>query len=235
MYKIMRFWRGQLFAGCCLAVVGGCAELGSPAATPQTNEPRFAELELVHTVYFETDDDHLSDSEADALRQFVRHADENLTVNQLVIGHADVRASDAHNDPLSERRAASVVQFLKVEGLPPERISSHGLGRRFPVAGEDSVTNWRLSRRVEVLARGIVVIEPSCPDWSRPTASHPANLTTSNFGCATAVNLVRMLADPRDFVRGHPLDPADGSHAAGAIARYRADEVKPLEVEGASQ
>lgn len=235
MSKTMSFWRGRAFAGCCLAAIAGCAELASPAATPQANEPQVAEVELVHTVYFETDDARLSVSEADALRQFARHVGDHLTVNQVVIGHADVRASDAHNDPLSERRAASVVQLLEVEGLPPELISSHGLGRHFPVAADDSETSWRLSRRVEVLARGIVVIEPSCPDWSRPSASHPANVTTSNFGCATAVNLVRMLADPRDLVRGQPLGPADGSHAARAIERYRADEVKPLKVEGASQ
>jgi pilus biogenesis lipoprotein CpaD len=235
MFKTMSIWRGRAFAGCCLAAIAGCSELESPAATPQANEPQLAEVELVHTVYFETDDARLSTSEAEALRRFARHVDDHLTLNQLVIGHADVRAGDAHNDPLSERRAASVVQLLNVEGFPPERISSHGLGRRFPVTAEDRETSWRLSRRVEVLARGIVVIEPSCPDWSRPSASHSANVTTSNFGCATAVNLIRMLADPRELVRGQSLGPADGPHAARAVERYRADEVKPLKVEGASQ
>ena len=235
MSKSMSFWRSRVFAGCCLAAITGCSELEPLAATPQAHEPQIAEVEWVHTVYFETDDARLTASEAEALRHFARHVDDHLTLDQVVIGHADVRADDAHNDPLSERRAASVAQLLAVEGFPPERISSHGLGRRFPVAAEDTETSWRLSRRVEVSARGILVIDPSCPDWSRPSAAHPANVPTSNFGCATAVNLVRMLADPRDLVRGQQLGPADGSHAAGAVERYRADEVKPLKVEGASQ
>ena len=85
------------------------------------------------------------------------------------------------------------------------------------------------------MARGIVVVEPNCPDWSRPSAAHPANLPTSNLGCATSLNLVRMVADPRDLVRGATLGPADGRRAADAVSRYRADDIKPLNVEASSQ
>lgn len=219
----------------CLLAVAGCSNLEPPLATPPANEPHVAELELVHTVYFDTDQASLDASEAEALRRFARLVDQRLALEELVIGHADVRGSDAHNDPLSARRAESVVQLLEAAGFPPERISSHGLGRRHPVAAADRQTSWQLSRRVEVLARGVVIVEPSCPDWSQPAAMNAANLPTSNFGCATSLNLVRMLADPRELVRGAPLGAADGTREAGAVARYRADEVKILQVEGASQ
>lgn len=226
---------GRMVGACCLAALAGCSEIEPPAATPQASQPRIAEVELVHTVYFDTDDARLGASETAALRAFAQHVDGHLALDRIVVGHADVRAGDAHNDALSERRAASVARLLEAEGVPAERISRHALGRRFPVTADDEATGWRLSRRVEVLARGVVVVEPACPDWSRPSATHPANLPTSNFGCATTLNLVRMVADPRDLVRGQPLDAADPTRTAGAVARYRADDIKPLQVEGTSR
>ena len=220
--------------GCLLALIG-CNPVPPTPATPQAHGPRVAELELLHTVYFDTDQDTLGLAEATALRQFAEVIDQRLTLDNLVIGHADVRASDAHNDPLSARRATTVAEILEAAGVPPGQITLHALGRRLPVAADNEETSWQRSRRVEVVARGIVVVEPNCPDWSRPSAAHPANLPTSNLGCATSLNLVRMVADPRDLVRGATLGPADGRRAADAVSRYRADDIKPLNVEASSQ
>lgn len=47
-----------------------------------------------------------------------------------------------------------------------------------------------------------VVVSPDCPDWrTSPNTTH-SNTTQANFGCATEVNLGRMVADPHDLVRG---------------------------------
>ena len=219
----------------CLVALSGCNQMPPTLATAQTPTARVAELELAHTVYFDTDDATLRPAEAAALRRFAELVDDRLTLETVVIGHADVRASDAHNDPLSVRRAATVVEVLKAEGVPSEQITRHALGRRQPVAAEDEETSWRSSRRVEIVARGIVVVEPNCPDWSQPSAAHRANLPTSNFGCATTLNLVRMVADPKDLVHGAPLGPADATRGADAVRRYRADDIKPLNVEASSR
>jgi pilus biogenesis lipoprotein CpaD len=219
----------------CLLITAACNPVPPTPATPQSHSPRFGELELVHTVYFDTDDADLQPAEAEALRQFAARIDEQITLDNIVVGHADVRASDAHNDALSARRATAVADLLVAEGVPAEQITRHALGRRQPVTAADQETAWRLSRRVEVLARGIVVVEPNCPDWSRPSATHPANLPTSNFGCATSLNLVRMVADPRDLVRGVPLGPNDPTRTVDAVSRYRADDVEPLTVETSSR
>ncbi len=235
MSRTKHSWWGRAIRAGCLVAVAGCTGLEPPPATPRANQPQLTAVELVHAVYFDTDDAQLGQAEAEALRRFARDVANRLALDHVIIGHADVRGSDAHNDPLSERRAASVEQLLAAEGLPVERISSHGVGRRFPVTAADRETSWQLSRRVEVVARGIVITEPGCPDWSRPSATHPANLPTSNFGCATAVNLIRMVDDPRDLVRGQALEAADGSHAAAAILRYRTDDIEPLSADGASR
>lgn len=219
----------------CVLVTAGCNPVPPSPATAAAHVARFAELELVHTIYFDTDDAELRPAEAEALRQFAGMLDDRITLDKIVIGHADVRASDTHNNALSARRAATVADILVAEGLSPDRITRHALGRRLPVRAVDEETAWRLSRRVEVVARGMVVVEPNCPDWSQPSATHPANLPTSNFGCATSLNLVRMVADPRDLVRGASLGPNDPTRTADAVRRYRADDIEPLKVEASSR
>jgi len=44
-------------------------------------------------------------------------------------------------------------------------------------------------------------------------------------------NLGLMVAEPRDLERGRALAPADGVHAAEAVARYRTGKVYELKQE----
>jgi pilus assembly protein CpaD len=84
---------------------------------------------------------------------------------------------------------------------------------------------------VEVLVSAYEVVLPGCPDWSRDPAFDPRNLPLSNLGCANAVNLGLMVADPADLERGRPLGPADAVRESEAIVRYRTDKVKELNAE----
>ena len=69
-------------------------------------------------------------------------------------------------------------------------------------------------------ASGVPVLRP-CPDWSRASAEDFSNRTTSNFGCADAVNFHAQLADPGDAVRGRVNGPGDAGSAARAVERLR--------------
>lgn len=63
---------------------------------------------------------------------------------------------------------------------------------------------------------------PGCPDWS--DAKLPMSEgQASNYGCATAVNLAAMIADPRDLVRGQtdPMTGADPAVAQRALKAWR--------------
>ena len=91
----------------------------------------------------------------------------------------------------------------------------------------------RLSRRVEILVNGFVVVEPACPDWSRSVSQDGTNLPMSNFGCANEVNFLRMVADPADLVGPRPLGDVDPVREVGAVQRYRQDKVRSLKVEAA--
>ncbi|HXC11211.1 MAG TPA: CpaD family pilus assembly lipoprotein [Stellaceae bacterium] len=82
-------------------------------------------------------------------------------------------------------------------------------------------------RAVVTVGRYAVSLPP-CPNWSQPRANDFTNAETSNFGCATAVNLGLMVASPADLVGGRQLAPADGEPAASAVNRYLNDKVPPL-------
>lgn len=43
---------------------------------------------------------------------------------------------------------------------------------------------------------------PGCPDWSDSKLSGTTDAMSSNYGCADAVNLAAMIADPADLVHG---------------------------------
>jgi outer membrane protein OmpA-like peptidoglycan-associated protein len=67
-----------------------------------------------------------------------------------VVGHTDSTGSDAINQPLSERRAASVGAYLQSRGVIPQRLATFGVGSRYPVADNDTADGRALNRRVEI-------------------------------------------------------------------------------------
>jgi pilus assembly protein CpaD len=67
---------------------------------------------------------------------------------------------------------------------------------------------------------------PPCPNWSESTNAEYTNAHSSNWGCAAAVNLGLMVANPADLVRGRPLAPTAAMPAVGAVERYLTDRVK---------
>ncbi|WP_276571200.1 TolC family outer membrane protein [Billgrantia sulfidoxydans] len=68
----------------------------------------------------------------------------------FVAGHADSTGSDAINDPLSQRRADSVADYLVSQGVDRGLVQTRGYGSRQPVASNDTAEGRRQNRRVEV-------------------------------------------------------------------------------------
>lgn len=69
---------------------------------------------------------------------------------------------------------------------------------------------------------------PGCPDWSGRGGITWDNQASSNWGCANAVNLGLMVADPSDLVGGRDAGPGDAEAQVLGIQRYRKGETKPL-------
>lgn len=71
-----------------------------------------------------------------------------------VIGHTDSRASEKHNQRLSERRAQAVAAFLARNGINASILHSLGKGELQPRASNDSVSGRQSNRRVEIMLEG---------------------------------------------------------------------------------
>jgi len=81
------------------------------------------------------------------LAQFLR---DNPDRKVIVEGYTDSTGSDAYNQSLSERRAASVQRALAQQGVDISRIVAQGYGKEYPVADNGSVSGRAMNRRVEV-------------------------------------------------------------------------------------
>jgi outer membrane protein OmpA-like peptidoglycan-associated protein len=67
-----------------------------------------------------------------------------------VTGHTDSTGSDAINQPLSERRANAVADFLQYQGVQRARMVTRGYGAQFPLASNDTDAGRAQNRRVEI-------------------------------------------------------------------------------------
>ena len=70
-----------------------------------------------------------------------------------VVGHTDSTGSLEHNNELSQRRAASVGDYLAAQGVDARRIVTQGMGPQYPVATNDTAEGRQLNRRVELVLR----------------------------------------------------------------------------------
>jgi pilus assembly protein CpaD len=72
-----------------------------------------------------------------------------------------------------------------------------------------------------VVSRAVATVE-GCPDYRRGNFADVAGSTASNYGCASAINLAAMIANPQDLVEGHAYDrTADAQLSVKAIKTYR--------------
>lgn len=75
----------------------------------------------------------------------------NTDCDVAVVGHTDSTGSDAINNPLSEKRAQSVSNYMKAIGVSASQIKNvMGMGSQVPEADNSTVAGRAQNRRVEV-------------------------------------------------------------------------------------
>ncbi len=116
--------------------------------------PRGATLTLQEDVLFATDSDRLRPGAIEKLRPLAAYLRANPGVRVAIDGYTDSRGTDAHNQDLSERRAASVRMAFDQMGVTRARFSVVGHGERDPVASNATAAGMRQNRRVEVTLLG---------------------------------------------------------------------------------
>jgi outer membrane protein OmpA-like peptidoglycan-associated protein len=73
-----------------------------------------------------------------------------------IIGHASADGADDLNMKLSQRRADSVLGYLRTKGVNPVRMIATGMGETKPVAPNTDEAGRASNRRVEILLTPIV-------------------------------------------------------------------------------
>ncbi len=141
------------------------AEAAALAASEQKLREELAELQAQKTerglvltlgdVLFDVDEASLKAGATQSLSRLVAFLKEYPDRQVLVEGHTDSTGTEQYNLGLSQRRAESVVQFLTLNGIAPERSIARGYGKAYPVAGNETSTGRQLNRRVE-----IVILDP---------------------------------------------------------------------------
>jgi outer membrane protein OmpA-like peptidoglycan-associated protein len=67
-----------------------------------------------------------------------------------VAGHTDNTGSPQYNQALSERRAATVAQYLESQGINSQRVMTVGAGENHPIASNATPEGRQANRRVEL-------------------------------------------------------------------------------------
>ncbi len=74
-----------------------------------------------------------------------------------VDGHTDSVGTEAYNQQLSEKRAASVRDYLAQQGIPISSVVVRGFGKTQPVASNATAAGRQQNRRVELVVSGEVI------------------------------------------------------------------------------
>ena len=135
-------------------------DLGGKTEDLQVKEtPTEIRIELAADVLFDFDKSTIKPEAASALHnvaEIIKDKGKGRSVR--IDGHTDSKGGDAYNQKLSERRAASVKQWLvEKEGLNTIKMSTQGFGAKRPVApnakpdGSDDPEGRQKNRRVEIV------------------------------------------------------------------------------------
>ncbi|NTV48842.1 MAG: OmpA family protein [Geobacteraceae bacterium] len=100
-------------------------------------------------ILFDTGKDMLKPAAKDSLSKAAATLKASET-NIIVQGHTDSTGSAAVNQPLSERRASHVRDFLASNGVPSSRLTAVGYGSSNPAVSNDTDANRALNRRVQL-------------------------------------------------------------------------------------
>ena len=107
-------------------------------------------LIMPNSITFNTNESTIKTSANSVLDSVALVAKEYDKTRLQVVGYTDSTGNDKINQPLSERRAAAVANYLALRGVQGSRISSYGAGSSNPIASNASTEGKAQNRRVEI-------------------------------------------------------------------------------------
>ncbi len=122
-------------------------------------EERGLVITLSGSVLFRSDEAILLPEARQRLDQVADALLETKERTLVVEGHTDSQGSVAHNNDLSQRRAAAVRDYLSGRGYPSAQTSAIGYGSQRPVANNKSAEGRANNRRVEIVMTPVKATE----------------------------------------------------------------------------
>jgi outer membrane protein OmpA-like peptidoglycan-associated protein len=124
-----------------------------PPPTPPPPPPKVERTIILDNVLFDFDKTAIKPDGAKILDRLVAFLKENPEKKADLEGHTDSVGTDKYNQGLSERRTASVMDYLTKRGIDASRISMKGFGETKPIADNKSAEGRAKNRRVEIKVR----------------------------------------------------------------------------------
>ncbi|MEM9452889.1 MAG: OmpA family protein [Myxococcota bacterium] len=119
---------------------------------------------VIRGIYFQTNKAKIRKKSERVLREALKVFRDYPDFNVEIIGHTDSRGRREYNLDLSDRRAASVRQWMVDREIAPTRIITRGAGPDEPLAPNNSRRGRAKNRRIEFKLQGMPNITPDTPD-----------------------------------------------------------------------
>ena len=148
---------GAVLGGTAGAIIGNKmdkqkAELEAieGAQVETVNEGEAIKVTFESGILYATNSSTLNAASRSSLDRFATSLQNNPDTDVRIYGHTDSSGSDAINNPLSQRSAESVYNYLLSKGISGNRIESQGFGSSQPIADNATAAGKSQNRRVEV-------------------------------------------------------------------------------------
>lgn len=174
-------------------------------------QPQVKRVDVLHVIPFAPKALEMTDVEREAVAMFVRQ--NNLQPGSHVSVAAPTKTSA--QAARSRNRLASVRNELQ------------RLGVSSSVVNAEATNNQATGDEIVVFAQTVAVLPPDCPGYNSPIALDYEWRPNTKLGCANAINLGLMVANPADLAQGRPVGPADGEAMALGVQRYRTGTTFP--------
>jgi outer membrane protein OmpA-like peptidoglycan-associated protein len=148
---------GTILGGTAGAIIGKkmdkqAAELAKieGAQVEKVNDGQAIKVTFESGILFATNSSTLNTASRSSLDKFAESLLNNPDTEVKIYGHTDSTGSDQINNPLSERRAEAVYNYLVSKGVSGARMVAQGFGSTQPVADNATANGRAQNRRVEI-------------------------------------------------------------------------------------
>jgi len=104
----------------------------------------------VYGIHFDSDSAKLRLDSTPALQAVLGLINNHPGSRWIIVGHTDNQGNSAHNQLLSQNRAAAVIAWLKAHSVDASQLTPQGFGATRPVADNATENGRALNRRVEI-------------------------------------------------------------------------------------